>query len=576
MAPNKPPRLPYISALPRPSLQPLARAVLLERYAHAGEHSIEDVQQRVAHALASNESRDQREKWSAYFWVAQNAGLIPAGRINAYAGLAGPATLINCFVQPSVMGRGLSGIGAALEMALATLRAGGGVGYDFSDYPPASGDGREPGPVAAIERFNEACAGLSSGAGRRCAQMAVLRCDHPDIPRFIHAKDHGGLENFNMSVGLTDAFMQAVVADEQIALPQATGAPRVSARALWREVLMCAYDHGEPGVLFLDRINHDNNLKWCEQISATNPCGEQPLPLFGGCDLASINLTRFVRSPFSDAAGFDYRGFVRVIDIAVRLLDNVLDISHWPLPAQRIEAMQKRRVGLGFTGLADALIMLGLHYDSDAARAVAGRIARRLRDRAYLASCKLSAERGPFPLFDADKYLSCEGFASRLPARIKRLIRDHGIRNSHLLAIAPAGTISLAFGNNVSNGIEPVFAARYERKKRMPGGGLEAFAVSDFAALLYQELTGEPSLPPCFVSAQSLSPEAHVAMAAAVSPFIDAGISKTVNLAPGTSFEDFEGVFMLAWQMGLKGLTAFRPHAGLATVLGSPDCAIAH
>ncbi|HYP85878.1 adenosylcobalamin-dependent ribonucleoside-diphosphate reductase [Variovorax sp.] len=577
--------------------QAISQAVLAEKYAKGAERSIDDVRRRVAHALAQAEAPDQRIAWEARFAEALAQGFLPAGRIQSAAGTDLSATLINCFVQPvgdsiSAEEEGYPGIYSALTEAAETMRRGGGVGYDFSRIRPrgaavASTQSSASGPVSYMRVFDRSCETVESAGARRGAQMGVLRCDHPDVEEFIHAKDTGDLSNFNISVALTDAFMQAVQDDRAVQLVhRAAPGPRLAAqgafqredglwvyrtlpaRSLWDQIMRATYDHAEPGVLFLDRINTDNNLSYCEHITATNPCGEQPLPPYGCCCLGSIDLTRFVREPFETSAGFDEEGFAALVAVAVRMLDNVLDLSPWPLSQQREEAQRKRRIGLGFTGLGDALVMLGLHYDSDAARAMARRIAERMRDAAYGASVDLAGEKGAFGLFNADLYLSRGTFASRLPAALKERIRSAGIRNSHLLSIAPTGTISLAFADNASNGIEPAFSWRYTRRKRGAQGEVEEFAVQDHAWRLYRHLRGEDApLTPAFVTALELSTSAHEQMVAAVAPYVDTSISKTVNVPADYPYEDFKDLYLRAWRSGLKGLSTYRPNAVLGSVL---------
>lgn len=595
------------STQPKLAEQPISRDVLAEKYFKPGENSLDQLFARVARALAGAEKPALQAKWQQRFLSNLHAGAIGAGRIMSAAGTDIQATLINCFVQPvgdAIQGRddeGYPGIYEALREAAETMRRGGGVGYDFSRIRPKGAfvkgtHSMASGPCSYMNVFDQSCSTVESAGARRGAQMGVLRIDHPDVLEFITAKrTPGRWNNFNVSVGVSDAFMQAVLDGTEWELVhraepgaklKAQGAHQrgdgqwvyrsVPARELWDTIMTSAYDFAEPGILFLDQIARDNNLGYCERIEATNPCGEQPLPPYGCCDLGPIILTRFVRHPFGVGGqpGFDFEAFEQVVATQVRALDNVLDVTFWPLEQQRAEAAAKRRIGVGFTGLGNTLTLLKLRYDREEGRALATEIARRMRDAAYRASVELAREKGAFPKFDADGYLRPGSFASRLPEALQADIRRHGIRNSHLLSIAPTGTVSLAFADNASNGIEPAFSWGYQRNKREADGSTSRYTVEDHAFRLYRALVDDSvttddaaKLPDYFVNALQMSAQEHVAMMQAVQPFVDTSISKTVNIPVDYPYEDFKDLYRQAWQAGLKGLATYRPNSILGAVL---------
>ena len=587
--------------------QPISLDVLKEKYLKPGEDGIEDLYRRVARALASVEKEDVRADWEQRFLANLHAGAIGAGRIMSAAGTDIQATLINCFVQPvgdciqGVDAEGYPGIYEALREAAETMRRGGGVGYDFSRIRPKGAEVKgthsmASGPCSYINVFDQSCSTVESAGARRGAQMGVLRIDHPDVLEFITAKrTPGRWNNFNVSVGVSDAFMEALGSDQpwELVHKARPGAPliakgayqradgqwvyqTIAASELWDTVMKSAYDFAEPGILFLDQIRNDNNLRYCESIEATNPCGEQPLPPYGCCDLGPVILTRFVRNPFGFGGlpSFDFEAFEQAVTTQVRALDNVLDVTFWPLPQQREESAAKRRIGVGFTGMGNTLAMLCVRYDRDEGRALAAQIAERMRDAAYAASVALAQEKGAFPKLVVDDYLAAGTFASRLPAALQKQIRKHGIRNSHLLSIAPTGTVSLAFADNASNGIEPPFSWMYRRKKREADGSTSEYAVEDHAWRLYRELGGDvDQLPEYFVNALAMSAGDHIAMMQAVQPFVDTAISKTVNVEADYPYEDFKGLYQQAWRAHLKGLATYRPNSILGSVLDTGSAA---
>jgi ribonucleoside-diphosphate reductase alpha chain len=534
------------------------------------DSSVEDTWRRIARALAAVE--DDPAAWEASFYAAlEDFRFLPAGRIIAGAGTNRTVTLFNCFVMGTIPDS-LSGIFAALREAAITMQQGGGIGYDFSTIRPkgapvAGVAADASGPLSFMDVWDAMCRTIMSAGSRRGAMMATLRCDHPDIEAFIDAKkDAARLRMFNLSVLVTDAFMAAVKADGPWDLVFDGRVYRtIPARDLWNRIMRSTYDVAEPGVIFIDRINAMNNLWYAETIASTNPCGEQPLPPYGACLLGSINLPTLVSGAFTDAAALDEAALDRLVRTAVRMMDNVVTASRFPLPEQEVEARAKRRIGLGVTGLADALLMLRLTYGSDEAAGQTEAWMRAIARAAYLASVDLAREKGAFPLFDAEKYLS-GGTMRHMDDDVRQAIATHGIRNALLTSIAPTGTISL-YAGNVSSGIEPVFAYSYSRKVLQKDGSRTEEEVTDHAVALWRQMHGDAPLPDYFVNAQTLPPAAHVRMQAAAQKWVDSSISKTINVPEDISFDAFKEVYLAAWDQGCKGCTTYRPNAVTGSVL---------
>ncbi|MDP2878310.1 MAG: adenosylcobalamin-dependent ribonucleoside-diphosphate reductase [Sulfuricella sp.] len=568
------------------------------RYRESGriiDLTVEDTWRRVARALAEVERQD-KEIWERRFYqILEGFRFLPGGRILAGAGTSHRVTLFNCFVMGEVEDA-LDGIFEALKEGALTMQQGGGVGYDFSTLRPSGEPARgvgvtASGPVSFMRIWDSMCATILSTGARRGAMMATLRCDHPDIEIFIAAKrDPGALRHFNLSVLVTDDFMRAVRADADwpLVFPLSGGEStgevverawsgsstprrcrvlrRVGARALWDRIMRATYDYAEPGVIFIDRVNRMNNLWYCEQISATNPCGEIPLPHYGACNLGAINLTQFVRRPFTVDGDLDLEGIAATVATAVRLLDNVYDLSRFPLQKQANTARASRRVGLGLTGLADALAMLGIRYGSPESFALGEKVMRAICHSAYRASIELAREKGTFPAFQAEPYLAGE-FIRSLPEDIVQGIRRYGLRNSHLTAIAPTGTISL-LANNVSSGLEPIFDWEYTRRIRETDGGFSEVRVDDYACRQFRLQHGEDaSLSAAFIRVGEIAPEAHIRMQAALQAHVDNAISKTINVPVEFDFDSFRSIYEKAYDMGLKGCTVFRPNPVTGQVL---------
>jgi ribonucleoside-diphosphate reductase alpha chain len=582
----------------------ISRQIWSEKYRlrnrDAGEDpDIRQTWRRIARTLADVEDAKGRVWEDRFYEALTDFKFLPGGRIQAGAGSGREVTLFNCFVMGTIEDS-LDGIFQSLKEGALTMQQGGGVGYDFSTLRPTGTPCRRTGtiasgPVSFMRIWDSMCATMISSGNRRGAMMATLRCDHPDIRTFVDAKrGERDLRNFNLSVLVTDAFLEAVRTDADwplvfpaASLPEGRGpggsiverrwsgssipvpcrvVASLGARELWDAITRAAFDCAEPGVIFIDRVNRENNLGYREHISATNPCGEVPLPPYGACDLGAINLTCFVRAPFESTAHLDLDALRRWTAVAVRMLDNVIDASRYPLPQQAQAAHGTRRIGLGITGLADTLIMLGLHYAEEAARARAAAMMRTICHAAYRTSTELARQKRPFPYFHADAYLDAP-FIRRLPSDLRAAIRKHGIRNSHLLSIAPTGTISL-LANNVSSGIEPVFAFRHHRTLRTGQDGSVCVDLEDDAFRRWREKGGDPNrLPPPFVQTADLAPADHLKMQAALQPYVDSAISKTINVPAAVTLEQFRSVFQQAYDLGLKGCTAFRPNPLRGAVL---------
>tara|TARA_R110002124_G_scaffold100744_2_gene247909 strand:+ start:1286 stop:3784 length:2499 start_codon:yes stop_codon:yes gene_type:complete len=532
--------------------------------------TVEDSWRRIARALAVVE--DDPAHWEEQFYAAlEDFKYLPAGRITAGAGTGRNVTLFNCFVMGTVPDN-MGGIFDMLREAALTMQQGGGIGYDFSTIRPKGADVKgvaadASGPLSFMDVWDAMCRTIMSAGSRRGAMMATMRCDHPDVESFIAAKsDPARLRMFNMSVLVTDPFMAAVKADGPWDLVFDGKVYRtVEARDLWNRIMQATYDYAEPGVIFIDRINAANNLSYCETIAATNPCGEQPLPPYGACLLGSVNLARLVADPFTDAAALDIAALDDLVRVAVRMMDNTVDASRFPLEAQAREAEAKRRIGLGVTGLADALLMLGLRYGSDEAAAQTEAWMRAIARASYLASVDLAKEKGAFPLFDRDAFLA-SGTMQAMDLDVREAVAEHGIRNALLTSIAPTGTISL-YAGNVSSGIEPVFAYEYTRKVLQKDGSRTEEKVVDYAVKMWKDLKGDAPLPDHFVNAQTLPPLEHVKMQAAAQKWVDSSISKTINCPEDISFEAFKDVYMEAWDSGCKGCTTYRPNDVTGSVL---------
>ena len=536
------------------------------------EQTVQDTWRRIAKALSKVET--EPKKWETIFYNAlTDFKFLPAGRITAGSGTKRNVTLFNCFVM-GVIPDSMSGIFDMLKEAALTMQQGGGIGYDFSTIRPKGSlvkgiAADASGPVSFMDVWDSMCRTIMSAGSRRGAMMATMRCNHPDIEEFIAAKsDSQKLRMFNLSVLVTDAFMEAVKKGEDWELIYNNKVYSViKAADLWDQIMRATYDFAEPGVIFIDRINETNNLSYCETITATNPCGEQPLPPYGACLLGSINLAKLVEHPFDKNAYLDVYQLEDLVSTAVRMMDNVIEVSQFPLEAQKLEAKNKRRIGLGVTGLADALLMVGLRYGSDEAVEKTEKWMKTIARSAYNASINLAEEKGAFPLFDPEQFI-VSGNMIQMDEDVKKAVNKFGIRNALLTSIAPTGTISL-YAGNVSSGIEPVFAYSYTRKVLQNDGSHVEEEVVDYAVQLWRDKFGNAPLPDFFVSAQNLTPADHVKMQAAAQKWVDSSISKTINCPEDISFDDFKEVYIQAYDTGCKGCTTYRPNEVTGSVLSA-------
>lgn len=554
------------------SLEELQDYIWSQKYKADNDGSLQDTFLRVARAVAIAEPEGEREKWTEEFIKLFDV-FLPGGRIlNCLGSGKKKTTPFNCFVSGTI-DDSMESIFQRLHEAALTMQAGGGVGFDFSTLRPVGAEVKgvgasSSGPLSFMAVYDRMCKTIASSGHRRGAMMAVMRIDHPNIESFITAKrgeDNKAFQNFNFSVLVTDNFMEALQKDGDWNLVFGGKVYKtLSARQLWDLIMVNNYDYAEPGVIFIDRVNAMNSLNYAETIAATNPCGEQPLPPFGACNLGSINLVKFIRHPFTPEAYFDYDSLNNIIPVAVRFLDDVIDVARLPLKEQELEVKNKRRIGLGITGVGDAFWMLGCQYGSAESLQIAENIAKTIRDAAFTASADLAAEKGSFPLYDAF-YL--EGFFTKtLPEHIRDAIKRHGIRNSHLLTIAPTGTTSLLWGN-VSSGIEPIFELSVERKIKSGDSEIKV-NIDDYAYCAWKRISGNGTSPDVKISSD-VSAKEHIDVMAVFQKYIDASISKTIVFDPNVSFEEFKETYLYAYNAGLKGCTVYRNSGKIGAVISN-------
>lgn len=531
----------------------------LSQEIHSEKYRLQNESFERAMTRVSNHLKDGPEHFEKSRDILLNMKFLPAGRVQSAVGSPREVTAYNCFVS-GIIEDSMESIMDKAKEAAETMRRGGGIGYDFSRIRPrgtliGSLESKASGPISFMNIYDAICHTIASAGHRRGAQMGVLRVDHPDIEEFIRAKNNGQkLTGFNISVGVTDEFMNCVVSGTRFPLRWNNQTYKyINASSLWEEIMRSTWDWAEPGVLFVDRINEMNNLWYCETIEATNPCGEQPLPPYGACLLGSFNATKYV-----DGKRFNFDEFINDIPIVVRSMDNIIDRTNYPLKEQETEAKNKRRMGLGITGIANAAEACGHRYGSESYIKFQSKVLRTLRDGTYKASIELAKEKGPFPFFD-QRYLE-SGFIKTLPKEIREDIKTYGIRNSHLTSIAPTGTISLT-ADNVSSGIEPPFLLEYERTiQTFDGPRVER--VQDYG-VKYFGVTG--------LTANEISAKDHVAVLANAQKYVDSAVSKTCNVGNDVQFDDFKNLYMDAWINGCKGITTFRAAGKRYGILNAVD-----
>lgn len=561
-------------------IQPISKEIFFRKYALHGEKTEDEVFDLMSQEVASVEPDEQRRiQWkNVFLGVLSQRKFIPAGRILANARPDSPMkNYQNCYVIP--IGDSMEEIYQAVNDDALIGKMGGGVGFNISKLrpkgAPISKGGESSGPMSFLEVFDTSAKAIHTGGGRRGAHIVIMNCDHPDIEEFVTYKQgerNNRLTQFNISVGVTDKFMRAVERDAGWDLVfEGKKYKTLRARDLYNLIMENMFQHNEPGIFFLDEVQRNNSAISLYDINSVNPCGEQPLPDYGCCCLGALNLTEFIKEPFTDSASFDLEGYRETTKIAVRFLDNVLSASEYPLEKIKEHVLNERRIGLGFTGLGDALAMLRIPYGSDESKDFSKLAGSNLRDYSYLASTELAKEKGTFPLYNPE--MLNDGFYKTLPAYVKKEMEEHGMRNIALNTVAPTGTTSFSLGRNCSSGIEPIFSLEYNRTIRQEDNSDATERVYDYAWLMYKDFLGqEPEEVPEFFSTTSdVSPYDAIEIQGIFQKYIDASISKTVNLPEGYTFDEFKDLFMFAWKNKLKGFTSFNPNGTMKGILSNDE-----